>query len=384
MAYNSTVFNQMLQLNSRHDFQKCVDRHNGDHRIRTLSCWDQYVHLMYAQTGGRDSLRDIANGTASLKEKLYHLGTKPAKRSTLSDANSKRPWKIYQDVFHNILGKVQKVAPKYKLDLPRPLYMMDSSTVSLCLSLFPWAKFRQKKGAVKIHTLLQADGLLPTFLHITNGKVHDAKAAKDIPVPKGSFLVIDRAYHDFKQYNQYNNNDIRFVTRMKTNAAYDVIASHAIDESTGVLADEIIQFRNAVTRNKYPHQLRKITYRDPKTGKELVFLTNEFELKAIAIADIYKARWEIELFFKAIKQNLKIKSFIGTSENAVMTQIYVAMIVYLIINYYKFKLRSGFSFQALFRLIQINVFERKSLVDLVKYGGNKPFVPSCHQQLVFL
>lgn len=384
MAYNSTIFNQMLQLNSRYDFQKCVDRHKGDHRTRTLRCWDQYIHLMYAQTSGRDSLRDIENGTASVKEKLYHLGTKPAKRSTFSDANNKRPWKIYEDVFYNTLGKVQKVAPKYKLDLPRPLYMMDSTVISLCLSLFPWAEFRQKKGAVKIHTLLQADGLLPTFLNITNGKVHDGKAAKNIPVPKGSFLAIDRAYHDFKQYNQYNNNNIRFVTLMKTNAAYDVTETRPVDKSTGILADEIILFRNAVTRNKYPHPLRKITYCDPKTGKELVFLTNELELDAITIADIYKARWEIELFFKAIKQNLKIKSFIGTSENAVMTQIYVAMIAYLLISYYKFKLNSRFSFQALLRLVQINIFERKSLVDLVKYGGNKPLPPVDHPQLVFL
>lgn len=384
MAYNSTIFNQMLQLNSRYDFQKCVDRHNGDHRTRTLRCWDQYIHLMYAQTSGRDSLRDIENGTTSVKEKLYHLGTKPAKRSTLADANNKRPWKIYEDVFYNTLGKVQKVAPKYKLDLPRPLYMMDSTVISLCLSLFPWAEFRQKKGAVKIHTLLQADGLLPTFLNITNGKVHDGKAAKNIPVPKGSFLAIDRAYHDFKQYNQYNNNNIRFVTLMKTNAAYDVTETRPVDKSTGILADEIILFRNAVTRNKYPHPLRKITYCDPKTGKELVFLTNELELDAITIADIYKARWEIELFFKAIKQNLKIKSFIGTSENAVMTQIYVAMIAYLLISYYKFKLNSRFSFQALLRLIQINIFERKPLVDLVKYGGNKPLEPVDHRQLVFL
>lgn len=384
MAYNNTIFNQMLQLNSRYDFQKCVDRYNGDHRIRTLSCWDQYIHLLYAQTSSRDSLRDIENGTSSVKEKLYHLGSKPIKRSTLSDANNKRSWKIYADLFYKTLDKVQKVAPKYKLDLPRPLYMMDSTLISLCLSMFPWAKYRQKKGAVKIHALLQADGSLPTFLHITNGKVHDAKGARDIPVPEGSFVAIDRGYHDFEQYNHYNNNDIRFVTRMKTNAAYDIVASRPVDASTGILADEIIQFRNAVTRNKYPHQLRKITYHDPDTDKILVFLTNEFELDAITIANIYKARWEIELFFKAIKQNLKIKSFIGTSENAVMIQIFVAMIAYLLISYYQFKLNSHFSFQALCRLIQINIFERKSLVDLVKYGGSRPSEPLNQNQLALL
>jgi hypothetical protein len=262
--------------------------------------------------------------------------------------------------------------------------MMDSSLVSLCLSLFPWAEYRQKKGAVKLHTLLQADGALPIFLHITNGKVHDAKAAREIPVPKGSFLAIDRAYHDFLLYNDYNNNDIRFVTRMKTNAAYDVVTDRPVDQSTGILSDEIIQFRNAVTRNKYPHQLRKVTYYDSETGKNFIFLTNEFELDAIMIAHIYKARWEIELFFKAIKQNLKIKSFIGTSENAVMTQIFVAMIAYLLITYYQFKHNSRFSFQALCRLIQINIFERKCFVDLIKYGGSKPPPSINHRQLALL
>lgn len=384
MAYYNTIFNQMLQLNSRHDFQRIVNKHNGDYRVRKLTCWDQYIHLLYAQTGGRDSLRDISNGTASIKEKLYHLGAKPAKRSTLSDANHTRPWKIYEDVFFNTLGKVQNVAPKYKLKLPRKLYLMDSTTISLCLSLFPWAEFRQKKGAVKIHTLLQADGSLPTFLNITNGKIHDAKAAKEIPIPKGSFLAIDRAYNDFEQYNHYNNNDIKFVTRMKTNAAYDIVETRVVDESTGVLADEIILFRNKVTRNKYPHCLRKITYQDPETGKTFIFLTNEFDLDAKMIADIYKARWEIELFFKAIKQNLKIKTFVGTSKNAVLTQIYIAMLAYLLLSYYKFKLKSQFSFQALRRLLQINLFERKSLIELIKYGSAKPPEQHVNKQLAFI
>lgn len=384
MAHNNTIFKQMLQLNSRHDFQRIVNKHNGDYRVRELTCWAQYIHLLYAQTSNRDSLRDISNGAASVREKFYHLGAKPAKRSTLSDANNKRPWKIYQDVFFNTLGRVQNVAPKYKLKLPRKLYLMDSSTLSLCLSLFPWAEFRQKKGAVKIHTLLQADGSLPTFLYITDGKIHDAKAAKEIPVPRGSFLAIDRAYHSFEQLNDYNNNDIKFVIRMKTNAAYDIVETRIVDKSTGVLADEIILFRNKVTRNKYPHQLRKITYQDPETGKIYIYLTNEFNLHAKLIADIYKARWEIELFFKAIKQNLKIKTFVGTSQNAVLTQIFIAMIAYLLISYYRFKLKSQFSFQALRRLLQINLFERKSLVELIKYGSARPPEQPRNRQLAFI
>ena len=384
MAYNSTIFKQMLELNSRYDFQKIVNQHKGDHRVRKLNCWSQFIHLLYGQVGGRNSLRDISNGTTSLKEKFYHLGVNPAKRSTLADANNKRPWEIYRDLFFNILAKTQRFAPKYKLKLPRKLFLMDSTTISLCLSVFLWAEFRQKKGAVKIHTALQADGLLPVFLHITNGKVHDSKAAKKIPIPKGSFLAIDRAYHDFHQYNYFNNNDIRFVTLIKTNAAYDVISSRNIVKSTGVLKDETILFRNTVTRNKYPHCIRKITYVDIKTSKKLIFLTNDFDLDAKTIADIYKARWEIELFFKAIKQNLKIKTFVGTSENAVFTQIYIAMIAYLLINYHRFQLKSKYSFQTVLRLVQINLFERKHFFDLIKYGGHKPKPKSKTQQLVLL
>lgn len=372
MAYNNTIFRQMLQLISRLEFQSIVNHHKGDYRVRKLNCWTQFVHLLFAQFSGRHSLRDTVQSTRSQSNKLYHLGCSRANRSTLADANNKRPYQIYQETFFKLLNRVQAVAPKYKLKLSKKLFIMDSTVIDLCLSLFPWAKFRKKKGAVKIHTLMQADGLLPTFLHITDGKVHDSKAAKELNVPPESFLVYDKGYHDFNQYKYYKDNKIQFITRMKTNAAYKVIRNKKINPESDVLSDEIIEFTGYITHKKYPYPLRKIKYFDEKNDKVLIFLTNNFRLAATTIADIYKARWEIELFFKTIKQNLKIKSFMGTSKNAVLTQVWIAMITYLLLSYHKFILKSNYSIQTLVRLIQVNLFERKSLIELICYGGFRP------------
>lgn len=372
MAYNNTIFRQMLQLISRLEFQSIVNRHKGDYRVRKLNCWTQFIHLLFAQFSGRHSLRDTIQGTWSQSNKLYHLGCSRANRSTLADANNKRPYQIYQETFFKLLNRVQAIAPKYKLKLSKKLFIMDSTVIDLCLSIFPWAEFRKKKGAVKIHTLMQADGLLPTFLHITNGKVHDSKAAKVLDVPPESFLVFDKGYHDFNQYKYYKDNKIQFITRMKTNAAYKVIRSKNINAKSDILSDEIIEFTGYNTHKKYPHPLRKIIYFDKKNDRLLIFLTNNFTLAAITIANIYKARWEIELFFKTIKQNLKIKSFMGTSKNAVLTQVWIAMTAYLLLSYHKFILKSKYSIQTLVRLIQLNLFERKSLIELICYGGFRP------------
>jgi putative transposase len=292
--------------------------------------------LLFAQLGGRHSLRDTVDGSASQSEKLYHLGCATTSRSTLADANNKRPYQMYRDLFFKLLERTQRIAPQYKLKLPDKLYFMDSTTIDLCLHLFPWARFRTAKGAVKIHTLMQADGLLPTFFIVTEGKVNDTKIAGKLSVESGSFIVFDRGYHDFNLYKHYTDKKIRFVTRMKTNARYETVTIKKTGKKCGVLSDETIRFTGYNTRKKYPYRLRKITFYDKESDKTLIFLSNEFELDANTVAAIYKARWEIELFFKTIKQNLKIKRFIGTSSNAVLTQIYVAMIAYLLVSYYKF------------------------------------------------
>jgi len=372
MAFQKSIFRQLIDLHSRLEFQSIVNRHNGDFRSRTATCWDQYIHLMFAQLSGRDSLRDTIDGSLSQINKLYHLGAKTVPRSTLSDANNKRPNEIYKDVFFTLLQRVQQLAPKYKLKLPRKLFLMDSTVVDLCLQLFPWAKFRKTKASIKVHAVMQADGSLPTFIHITEGKVHDVKAAWKLKVPEGSYLVFDRGYHDFNLYNYYNKHKIRFITRKKTNAKYRILEERPVDKSMGILRDQIVEFTGYVTHKKYPHHLRIIEFWDDTEQKRLIFLTNDLTLDAKTIADIYKARWEIELFFRVIKQNLKIKRFIGYSENAVKTQVWIAMIAYLLISYYKFLHKVNLSIQKLARRIQVNLFERKSLLELIKFEKFRP------------
>ena len=372
MKYHTTIFRQMLQVFSRLEFQNIVNQYKGDFHVRHCRCWDQMIHMLFSQFSSRDSLRETTDTMHSQYRKHYHLGVRAIPRSTLSDANTLRDYRIYHDLFFVILDRVQRIAPKYKLNLDRDFFILDSTTIDLCLKLFPWARFRKAKAAVKIHTLMQANGSLPTFLRLTDGKVHDSTVSKEITVPPGSYLAIDRAYHDFSQYKFYNDNDIRFVTRKKTNAKYRVTKRLASDKAKGVLSDKKILFTGFNTHKKYPDSLRLIRFRDPETKRTFEFLTNDFESDAIIIAKIYKARWEIELFFKTIKQNLKIKRFLGNSPNAVWTQIYVAMIAYLLISYLKFVHQSIYSIGQLFHRIQINLFERISIDEIIFKRSFKP------------
>jgi len=372
MAYNTTIFGQMIHFISRLDFKSIVNQHNGDHRIRKFSCWDQFVFLLFGQFSKRESLRETVLSINSVQSKLYHLGCRTVKRSTFSDANNKRPYQIYQDLFYRLLSQTQKIAPKHKIKLKRKLYILDTTTIDLCLTLFPWARFRRTKSAIRIHTLMQADGSLPVFLNVTDGKVHETQAVKSMPIPKGSYLAFDRGYHDFSQYNVYINNNIRFVTRIKTNAKYHVLKSNQTDSDSPVKSDDIIEFSGYYTHKKCSYPLRRIQFYDKEQNKVITFLTNDLENTAQTIADIYKARWDIELFFKTIKQNLKIKRFFGTTRNAVLTQIWIAMIAYLMISFFKFLHKTKLSIQQLFRLIQLNIFERKSLKDLIVNKIIKP------------
>lgn len=372
MAYNTTIFGQMIHFISRLDFKHLVNKYNGDHRVRKLRCWDQFVFQLLAQLGKLDSLRGTIITANSLQSKLYHLGTTNLRRSTFSDANNKRPFQIYRDLFFKVLTQTQKIAPKHKIKINRKLFFLDATTIDLCLSLFPWARFRKTKSAVRLHTLIQADGTLPVFMNITDGKVHENKAAKSIHIPDGSYLAIDRGYHDFEQYNVYKNNNIRFVTRMKTNAKYQVVKELTVPSSSHVKSDKIIEFTGYFTHKKCPHHFRMIEYFSEQQNKMLTFLCNDFENEAQTIADIYKARWDIEIFFKTIKQNLKIKRFFGTSLNAVFIQIWIAMTAYLMISFFKFLHKSKFSVQAIFRLIQMNIFERKDIKELLSNKFSKP------------
>ena len=354
----------MLDIFPRHQFQKVVNRHDGDYRVRRLRCWDQFVYLLYAQLSGRESMRDLVSGIRCFGSRLYHLGVRTVRRSTLSDANNNRSHEIYRDIFFSLSSRVSSLAPKYKLKLNRKLYIIDSTFLELCLSVFPWARFRKAKGAVKLHTLLQADGLIPRFIVITDGKRHDAPVARHMDIPGGSVVVFDKGYHDFTFYNLLSSRMIDFVTRTKSNAKYRVIKRRSVRKSTGVTSDHEIEFTGFSTGKKYPGRLRRIRYVDSETGKAYTFLTNNFKLAARTIANIYKARWEIELFFKCIKQNLKIKRFFGTTPNAVFTQIWIAMIAYLLASFYKFVLKTKLSIQQIFRLVKVQLFEKRSLLEV--------------------
>lgn len=381
MAHHNTILTQLLQFVPRHQFQACVDRHRGDHRVRSLTCWGQFVALLGGQLARRASLRDIVQTFAAQSTAMYHAGLKAIRRSTLADANAHRPHEIYRDLFFKLLGRVQGQAPKYKLRLSMKLYALDSTFIELCLSVFPWARFRQTKGAVKLHTLLDLNGSLPAFVDITDGKTHDVTAARRMSLPQGSMVTMDRAYIDYQWLKTLTTKGIRFVTRMKSNAAYRVVERRKVDRHTGLHSDQTIHLTGPTTQKKYDEALRRVSFRDPETGKFLVFLTNDFDLPAETIAAIYKARWEIELFFKTIKQNLKIKTFLGTSKNAVMTQIWIALIAYLMTAYYQFCSKANFSFQQIHRLFEINLFHRRDLADLIHKRWAPPPQPTPCPQL---
>ena len=363
-----TIFNQILQLIYRYNFKKCVDSYNGDHYTKRLNCWQQFVVLLFAQARGLKSLRDIQVSLRSQHRKWYHLGLESVARSTLSDANNNRSSDIYKEIFYDLLVKCQSLAPKHKFKFKKPLYTMDSTLINLCLTIFPWAKYRKMKGALKLHTLLDHRGCLPSFITVTDGKCHDIRVARDSKfgfpsLLPDSIITIDRAYIDYKWLYSLAQQKLFFVTRAKRNINYKVLGQHKIPKKRSIIADELIQLTGFYTQQEYPDRLRMITYYDEETGKELVFLTNNFILAAKTIADLYKARWEIELFFKWIKQNLKIKTFLGTSYNAVMTQIWVAMIYYLLLSFIKFQTKYAYSMQELARIIKELLMENVSLLE---------------------
>jgi putative transposase len=328
-----------------------------------LSRWSQFGALVFAQLAGRHSLRDVVTAMASQSEALAPLGVSPPKRSTLAEANERRPAALYQSLFATLYARCQAVAPGHGFRFKNPLLSLDSTTISLCLNLFPWARFRTAKGALKVHTLLDHAGHLPAFVVMTDGKGSDIAMARGLQLPKGSIVAMDRGYIDYRFLFRLTQDGVYFVTRQKINAKCKVTARFAVNWLQDVTSDQNVVLRGQ-NSHAYPDALRRVGYRDPETGNHYVFWTNAFHLAAATIAAIYKARWQIELFFKTIKQNLKIKTFLGTSENAVMTQIWIALITYLMLAFLRFKSGLGLSFQQLLRLLQINLFDRRKLVDL--------------------
>ena len=370
MAHSNTVLSQILKLVPRHEFETLANQHHAGRAFRTASRWSQFVSLTMAQLSGRNSLRDIVDNMTAQTHRLYHLGSAKLTRSNLSRINEGKPYTLYEALFGKLLTRCQGLAPRHNFRFGNPLYSLDASTIDLCLSVFPWADFRTTKGAVKLHVGLNHAGYLPEFVTITEGKTHDVRVGRMLQFPKGSMVAIDKAYNDYAWYKQLTDKGIFFVTRLKRNARYRVVCRRSVLKGKGLTCDQTIEFTGPQVAKKCPIPLRRIGYRDADTGKHYVFLTNNFKLSAKTIADIYKARWQVELFFKWVKQNLKIKSFIGTSKNAVMTQIWIALCVYLLIAFIKFQSALKKSMQEILHLLQLNLFDKRDLMALLR--GHPP------------
>ncbi len=367
MSQYTTILNEVSNLLPRHEFEKLVKQHECNRYVKKFTSWNQLITMIYAQASGKQSLRDIQQALEVNSNRLYHLGLPPIKRSTLSDANAKRSYKIFEGLFYKLLGRCQDVAPKHKFKFKNPLHSLDATTIDLCLSVFPWAKFRTAKGGIKLHYDLNHAGMLPEFLAVTDAKHHEITVAKQFfTITPDSIYCMDKGYLDFEFLRQINDDKAFFVTRAKDNMDYRLIGQHSEANKKGVVADELIELKNYYSSKDYPKPLRLIHYFDWETSKELVFLTNNMRLSALTITQIYKARWQIEIFFKWIKQNLKIKTFLGASENAVMTQIWIAMCYYLILSFIKFQTNYKHSLFYLHRVIRETILARCTLIDILK------------------
>jgi len=361
-----TIFGELLKLVPRYQFEKAVEQYQGDRYVKSYTTWHQYITILFSQIKQKDSIRDIVTGWDAFESRWYHLGMKDIRRSTFSDANNKRDYQIFESLFYHLLSRCKDYTPKHRFKFNNPLFSLDASVIDLCLSVFPWAKFRKTKGAIKLHCLYDHSGALPSFVTITDGKKHDVTVAKktELPLSPDSIISIDRAYIDFKWLDSLDENGVWFVTRAKSNIDFVVTGQHPVS-GKGVRKDRTILLNGPRTKSYYQKELRLIEFYDEETKKHLTFLTNNKKLAASTIAAIYKSRWQIELFFKWIKQNLKIKSFLGTSKNAVLTQIWVAMSYYLLLTYIKYQTKYGHSLLTLSRMIRDMLFERKNLIDIL-------------------
>jgi hypothetical protein len=355
------LFAQLMAFLPKRDFDRCVRKYRGNYRTRRFSCLDQFLCMAFAQLTYRTSLRDIEICLNSVKAKLYHAGIRGnVARNTLAKANQNRDWHIYADFAAILIARARQLyaGDPLSIELEETVYAFDSTTIDLCLALFPWARFRRRKGAVKLHTLIDLRGNIPCFIHISCGKMHDVKALDHLPLEPGAFYVMDRGYVDFRRLHVFQLNMAFFVTRAKKNLQYRSRGQRPVDSNTGLRCDQTIALTGPKTAKEYPVPLRRVKYVDPETGKRLVFLTNNFVLKALTIAKIYKSRWQVELFFKWIKQHLRIKAFYGTSENAVKTQIWIAISVYVLVAILKKELKLDRSLNDILQILSLTLFEK--------------------------
>jgi hypothetical protein len=385
MNFGRTIFAQLLDHLPSYEFQKCVTRYRGDYQQKTFSCWDQYLSMAFAQLTYRDSLRDIEVCLRSMQGKLYHMGFRgKVARSTLADANESRDWRIYADFAQVLIGIAR---PLYAhdpmgVDLEHSLYALDSTTIDLCLSLFPWARFRQHKAAVKMHTLLDLHGNIPTFIRITDGKVHDVNILDEIIPEAGAFYVMDRGYIDFDRLYFFTLCSAFFVLRTKENVLLQRRYSHPVDHSTGVRSDHTVILTAIESVKVYPDALRRVSYLDAETNKRLKFLTNNFVLPALTIAQTYKCRWQVELFFRWIKQHLRIKSFFGTSPNAVKTQIWIAVSIYLLVAIVRKRLELRPSLYQILQILSVTLFEKVPILQALEASSSQDNLLEDSNQLI--
>jgi hypothetical protein len=362
------IFAQLTEWIHPEQFRRCVTRYGGNYKIRNFSCWDQFLAMAFAQITFRESLADIEICLRSRGEQLYHLGFRSSvAHSTLADANSTRDWRIYAELAQGLIRRARKLYAQESLEieLGQTVYALDSTTIDLCLALFPWARFRSTKAAIKLHTLLDVRGPIPTMIAISDGKQADVRILDELIPEPGAFYVMDRGYVDFKRLFVFVLASAFFITRTKAGIQFNRLESRPVDRTTGIRSDHIVWLTTPQSVAHYPDRLRRVAYRDPEDGKVLVFLTNNFDLPALVIAQLYKLRWRVELFFKWIKQNLRIKHFFGTSDNAVKTQVWIAVSVYVLVAIIRKELRLEFSLSQILQILSVNAFEQVPLAELV-------------------
>ena len=367
-------------------FRRCVNRYQGNYRVRNFSCWDQFLAMSFAQLTYRDSLADIEVCLRSRQDQLYRLGFRSTvAHSTLADANSSRDWRIYHDLAQSLITRARRIYASESLgvELEQTVYALDSTTIDLCLSLFPWARFRSTKAAVKLHTLLDLRGPIPTMISISEGKKADVNILDELVLEPGAFFVMDRGYVDFARLHRFVLAGAFFVTRAKAGLRVNRLESRPVDESTGVRSDQVVWLTLLKSVEHYPDRFRRVSYRDPQTGKALIFLTNNFDLPPLTIAQLYKSRWQVELFFKWVKQNLRIKHFFGTSDNAVKTQVWIAICVYVLVAIVRKELGLELSLSQILQVLSVNVFEQVPLSELVAKSASQNEMFDSHNQLVF-
>ena len=386
MHAGKLVFAQLTDLIHPEQFRRCVRRYAGDYKVKTFSCWNQFLCMAFGQLTFRESLRDVETCLRSRHDQLYHLGIRgEVSHSTLADANRERDWRIYHDLAQRLIQRARALYHQEPigLELRETIYALDSTTIDLCLNLFPWARFRRTKAAIKLHTLLDVRGSIPTFIAISQGKQADVRILDELVLEPGSFYVMDRGYLDFRRLYGFVLAAAFFVTRAKTNLQLNRLESRPVDPATGVRSDQIVWLRNLSSIKNYPDKLRRIHYVDATTGKSLVFLTNNFALPALTIARLYKSRWKVELFFKWIKQHLRIKHFYGTSDNAVKTQIWISICVYVLVAMVKKQLASKRSLYSILQILSVNAFEKEPLHQVLKEMEPQNLEDAYCNQLVF-